>query len=94
VSYSEAGWTAVAESLYLALVVITLDTLRAAHEHGYVINAYCRRCDRHAFLDLATLISVGQGERQIVGLRLRCIVCRGRGELSLIWPGRPSTQIS
>jgi hypothetical protein len=36
-----ASWMdrAAAESLYRAPVVITLDTLRAAHEHGYVINA-------------------------------------------------------
>ena len=74
-------------SVHCRFVVIVLDTLRAALEHGYVINAYCRACDRHAFLDLNALIAAGRGQRKIVGLSVRCQKCRGQGEISLIWPG-------
>ena len=69
-------------------MVEAIDTLRKVFESGYVINAHCRTCGRNGFLDLTALIAAGHGERRLVGLRLRCVVCRGRGELSLIWPGR------
>jgi hypothetical protein len=75
-------------SLYRATVVIDLDTLRKVFKHGYLINAYCRSCDRHTFLDLAALIDAGFGERRVVGLVLRCSRCQSRAEVSLIWPGR------
>ncbi len=66
-------------------VVIELDTLRALHEHGYRLSVFCRPCGRHVFLDLPALIAAGQGARAIVGLRVRCRDCGGRGELSIIW---------
>lgn len=66
-------------------VVIELDTLRALHEHGYRLSVFCRTCSRHVFLDLPAMIASGEGGRKVVGLRTRCQVCRGRGELSIIW---------
>ena len=36
-------------------------------------------------MDLPALIADGQGECTLVGLRLRCRVCGGRGEMSVIW---------
>jgi hypothetical protein len=74
-------------------VVIELNTLRALHEHGYRLSVFCRTCGRHVFLDLPALIAAGEGARVVVGLRVRCRVCGGRGELSIIWDpshrGRP-----
>jgi hypothetical protein len=66
-------------------VVIELNTLRTLHEHGYRLSVFCRPCGRHAFLDLPALMAEGEGERAVVGLRVRCRVCGGRGELSIIW---------
>ena len=66
-------------------MVVELDALRALHEHGYRLNVFCRSCSRHVFLDLPALIAAGEGGRAVVGLRVRCRVCHGRGELSIIW---------
>jgi hypothetical protein len=63
-------------------VSIEIDTLGALHEHGNRLSAFCRPCGRHEFLDLPALIAGGQGEHRVVGLRLRCRVCGGRGFVS------------
>jgi hypothetical protein len=68
-------------------VAITLDTLAKLHAHGYQLSVFCRPCGRHVFLDLSALMATGQGERPLVGLRLRCRVCGARGEMSVIWEG-------
>ena len=68
-------------------MVIVLDTLRTLHEHGYRLSVFCRPCGRHVFLDLPALMAAGEGERSVVGLRLRCRLCGGHGELSIIWEG-------
>jgi hypothetical protein len=66
-------------------VVIELNTLLTLYEHGYRLSVFCRPCGRHVFLDLPALIAAGEGARAVVGLRVRCRVCGGRGELSIIW---------
>jgi len=67
--------------------VIELNTLRILHEHGYRLSVFCRSCGRHRFLDLTVLIDAGQGERAVVGLRVRCARCGRRGELCLSGTG-------
>lgn len=66
-------------------MAIELNTVRALHEHGYRLSVFCRPCGRHVFLDLAALIAAGEGERAVVGLRVRCQMWGGRGDLSIIW---------
>jgi hypothetical protein len=71
-------------------VVTELNTLRALYEHGYRLSVFCRACGRHGFLDIPMLLAAGHGERAVVGLPVRCQVCGGRGELSILWdPLRP-----
>ena len=75
---------------YRACVVIELNTLRALHDHGYRMSVFCRTCGRHVSLDSVALIAAGHGARAVVGLPVRCQVCGGRGELSILWdPLRP-----
>ena len=65
-------------------VVIEVNTLRAFHEHGYRVSVFCRCCARHICLDIPPLLAAGYGERAVVGLRVRCQVCGGRGRLSIL----------
>ncbi len=37
--------------------MVTLDTLRALHEHEHKLAAYCATCERWAVLDLERLIA-------------------------------------
>ena len=46
--------------------MVTLDTLRALHEH-HQLAAYCATCERWAVLDLERLIAEGRGEYCFVG---------------------------
>jgi hypothetical protein len=68
-------------------MVIELNTLRALHEHGYRLSVFCRACCRHMSLDSVALMAAGHGERAVMGLPVRCQVCGGRGELSILWSG-------
>ena len=52
--------------------MITLDTLRALHEHDHKLAAYCATCERWAVLDLEQLIAEGRGEYRFVGRKSRC----------------------
>jgi len=65
--------------------MVTLDTLRALHEHDHKLAAYCPTCERWAVLDLERLIAQGRGEYHFVGQKPRCSYCRGPG----IWQLRP-----
>jgi hypothetical protein len=65
--------------------VVTLDTLRALHEHDHKLAAYCPTCERWAVLDLARLIAKGRGDYRFVGRKPRCSYCRGQGS----WQLRP-----
>ena len=65
--------------------MVTLDTLRALHEHDHQLAAYCATCERWAVLDLGRLIAEGRGEYVFVGRRPRCSYCRGVGT----WQLRP-----
>jgi hypothetical protein len=79
---------------YRPVVVIELNTLRALYEHGYRLSVFCRACGRHVFLDIPTLLASGYGERAVVGLPVRCQVCGGRGELSILWdPSRGASPL-
>jgi len=69
-------------------VAISIDTLAKVHEYNGRISVYCMRCDRHAWLDLPSLIASGHGAREVVGLRLRCKTCGAPGHLSIVWDGR------
>jgi hypothetical protein len=60
--------------------MVTLDTLRALHEHEHQLAAYCPTCKRWAVLDLPALIAAGHGDRCCIGQRARCRDCGGRGE--------------
>ena len=59
--------------------MVTLDTLRALHEHDHKLAAYCATCERWAVLDLERLIAKGRGDYRFVGRKPRCSYCRGRG---------------
>jgi hypothetical protein len=65
--------------------VVTLDTLRALHEHDHQLAAYCATCERWAVLDLERLIADGRGEFRFVGRKPRCRDCGTPGE----WQLRP-----
>jgi hypothetical protein len=39
--------------------MVTLDTLRALHEHDHQLAAYCPTCELWAVLDLERLIAEG-----------------------------------
>jgi hypothetical protein len=65
--------------------MVTLDTLRALHDHDHQLAAYCSTCERWAVLDLERLIAGGRGDYCFVGRTPRCSYCRGRG----IWQLRP-----
>jgi hypothetical protein len=51
--------------------MVTLDTLRALHEHEHQPAAYCATCERWAVLDLARLIAEGRGDYCFVGRKPR-----------------------
>jgi hypothetical protein len=83
---------------YAHHVCLPSDVFRPRHaphasRHGYRLSVFCWPCGRHVFLDLPALIAAGEGAREVVGLRVRCRVCGGGGELSIIWDslhrGRP-----
>jgi hypothetical protein len=57
--------------------MVTLDTLRALHEHEHKLTAYCATCERWAVLDLERLIAEGRGDYCFVGRKPRCSYCRG-----------------
>jgi hypothetical protein len=65
--------------------MVTLDTLRALHEHEHQLAAYCPTCERWAVLDLEQLIAAGRGDYVFVGWTPRCSYCRGPGS----WQLRP-----
>lgn len=69
----------------------TYGTARYFLAEGYIISAYCRRCDRWADLDLARMVRDGDGDRQLIPLRLRCSVCGsvGEGQVQPPCPGSP-----
>ena len=50
-----------------AAMAIILATLGKVDEVGYVINAHCRPCRRHSFLDRPALIAARHGERDSLG---------------------------
>ena len=66
--------------------MVTLDTLRALHEHDNKLACYCSTCQRWAVLDLERLIAEGRGDYRFVGRKPRCSYCRGAGE----WQVRPT----
>ena len=59
--------------------MITLDTLRALHEHDHELAAYCPNCRRWAVLDLERLIAEGRGDYSAIGRKPRCSKCGGPG---------------
>ena len=59
--------------------MITLDTLRALHEHDHELAAYCPNCRRWAVLDLERLIAEGRGDYSAIGRKPRCSNCCGPG---------------
>jgi hypothetical protein len=65
--------------------MVTLDTLRALHEHDHQLAAYCPTCERWAVLDLERLIAKGRGDYCFVGQKPRCRYCGGSG----VWQLRP-----
>ncbi len=64
-------------------------TARAMLAGGYTLAAYCRRCDRWADVDLARLVRIGQGDRELIPFRPVCRVCGqlGEGQLRPPVPG-------
>ena len=52
--------------------MITLDAIRALHEHDHKLAADCPTCERWAVLDLERLIAAGRGENCFVGRKPRC----------------------
>ena len=55
----------------VASAMVTLDTLRALHEHDHQLAAYCAICERWAVLDLEQLIAGGRGDYCFVGRKPR-----------------------
>lgn len=62
--------------------MIDLGTLAGLHAHRHELHAYCLRCDRWATLDLARMITCGQGARRLP-VKVRCQVCGAPGELQV-----------
>jgi len=63
---SQAQLEAVVDIPYRSMMV-TLDTLRALHEHDHKLAAYCSTCERWAVLDLERLIAEGRGDYCFIG---------------------------
>jgi len=62
--------------------MIDLGSTAGLHEHDHQLAAYCPSCDRWVVLDLAAMISAGQGERRLP-LRVRCQTCGEIGRLQV-----------
>jgi hypothetical protein len=58
--------------------MITLDTLRALHEHDHTLAASCPACRSWAVLDLERLTAEGRGDYVFVGRKPRCSQTRLR----------------
>ena len=56
-----------------------------AYEHG--LYAYCPACRRDVELDLRHVL-LKYGDRPLIGLRIRCRACGGRGQVQLRAPVR------
>jgi len=62
--------------------MIDLGSIAGLHAHDHELHCYCRQCDRWVVLDLAAMISAGQGERRLP-LRVRCCDCGEIGRLQV-----------
>ena len=62
----------------LWFAMVTLDTLRALHEHDHKLAAYCATCERWARTGPGAAITEGRGDYCFVGRKPRCSYCRGQ----------------
>jgi hypothetical protein len=65
-----------------ARAMIDLGSIAGLHERQHEVHCYCARCERWRVLDLQRLIDIGRGETRLP-LRVRCLRCRGRGEVQI-----------
>ena len=54
-------------------------TPRKMLERGFEYHAYCKVCDESRRVDLQRLLRIGQGDRSLIGRRLKCRRCGQEG---------------